>query len=97
MEIVWTEANDLRAFAGHGVDYLSDLRGAPQDVIAVVRGFAWFHGAAGAVEVLVRPADDLFSDESLEEAKRVIALDLADFQPGPDIQLSPSLFRHVNA
>jgi hypothetical protein len=97
LKIHWEEQSELRAFAGHGVDYLTDLRGRPEDVVAVVRGFGWFHGRTDTVEVQIRPTDALYDEVFLTEAKQVIEVDLRDFRPGPDTQLSPSLFRHVNA
>lgn len=96
-EIVWAERSGLQAFGGHGVDFLADPRGESDSVIAVIRGFAWLHGETNTVEIWIRPADELYDEAFLAEAKQSIASYLLTQNLGPPRWISSSVYAHVNA
>lgn len=96
-KITWKERSGLRAFEGHGTDFLADPEGEPDCVIAVIRGFAWLHGEADTVEIWIRPADELYDEAFLAEAKQSIASYLLTQDLGPPRWISSSVYAHVNA
>jgi len=96
-QIVWKEQGGLRAAAGHGVDFLTDPRGEPDSVIAVIRGFAWLHGQTDTIEISIRPPDGSYDEAFLAEAKQSIADYLLTQELGPPRWISPSVYAHVNA
>lgn len=96
-EIIWLERSGLRAFDGHGVDFLADPRGEPTSVIAVIRGFAWLHGQTNTIEIRIRSADESYDEAFLAEAKESIATYLLTENLGPPRWISESIYAHVNA
>ena len=96
-EIIWLERSDLRAFDGHGVDFLADPQGEPESVIAVIRGFAWLHGHTNTVEIWIRPTDQSYDEAFLAEARESIATYLLTENLGPPRWISEFIYAHVNA
>ena len=97
LRIIWKEKAGLRPYGGHGVDFLAGSEGSSENVVAVIRGFAWFHGEADTVKISIRPPDEVYDQAFLAEAKQVIAAAVLGGHLTRPAWLSPTIYAHINA
>ena len=72
MRVIWIEWEGLEPVGGHGVNFASDVRPAPDNVLAIVWGFEWLNGSPETVEVFIRPPDDRYPASFLAEVRHVV-------------------------
>lgn len=93
--IVWVEDDGLTPGGGHGVDFFTGPTGLSGDLVAVVRGFDWFHGDPAMVEVRIRSANTGLDPIFLRNAREAIEQYI---RQGRAVQgeIAPSLYGHIN-
>jgi len=93
--IVWVEDDGLTAGGGHGVDFFTGPAGLSDELLAVVRGFDWFHGNPPMVEVRIRSAKTGMDPIFLRDARQMIERYI---RQGRAVQgeIGPSLYGHIN-
>lgn len=96
MEIIWKETPNLRRGSDHGVDFFSSEQPNPNNHLAFLRGFHWFHEKPDLIEIQIRPADEYYSEDDLSTVRSTIEILLkaGNLKCG---KLSSKLYAYFNA
>lgn len=95
MEFAWIESDELRAGADHGVDFFRRRGDERSELIAVLRGFDWYHRRPDVVEIAIRRPDAAVSERFLRGARTSIERYVKD-PKGLTSHVSRSIWAGIN-